>query len=214
MRRFTKQIRVPGFIGLADCGHEPRAVLEEDPREVAEEVHVAIELGQGSVEVGEGIPVSLRRPVDRRKRLPPRRLSVHAVASRQRSGEVTEPHRFGHVVVIARRQTHLAVAAHRSRGHRHDGDVAACLSLTVTETTHGFQSVHHGHLYIHQNDVEGFGFERIERLLAVTDDLGFMAKLGQEPDRERLVDGIVFRDEHSEPPAWSDRCSSPRVRLA
>ena len=112
---------------------------------------------------------------------------------------------LGDVVVHARFQAALPVAFHGMGGHRDDGDVAARLLLTRAQETGGLETVHLGHLNVHEDEVEGHpsGFGPLpggHGLLAVAGDGDRVPLLLQDAHGQPLVDGVVLGQQEAE--AW------------
>ena len=106
--------------------------------------------------------------------------------------------RFRHVPVHAGRQTALTVAVHRMRGHRDDPYVAAGLPLALPDGGGRVEAAHFRHLHIHQHHVERLARERGQRLEPIVRDRDYMSPFRQQPDRNALIDDVVFREEHAQ----------------
>ena len=62
--------------------------------------------------------------------------------------------RFGDVIIHAGGEALLAISRHRVRGHGNDRDMRGPALLVAAYGGGGLQSVHFGHVHIHQDDVE------------------------------------------------------------
>ena len=59
------------------------------------------------------------------------------------------------------------------------------------------QTIHHGHLYVHQNQVEVFGFNQVDGFTTMICYLHRQAFSFQQHARDFLVDFIVFHQQNS-----------------
>ena len=96
--------------------------------------------------------------------------------------------RLGDIGVHAGLQAAFAVAFHGVRGDRHDGDVVPGLLLAGADGGRGIVAVQLGHLDVHQDQIEVFGFERRQRFAAVGGNGDAMPVFLQQGDRQFLVD--------------------------
>jgi len=72
--------------------------------------------------------------------------------------------------------------------------------LALADRPRGRQPVHHGHLHVHQHDVERPALVRFDSLLPVVGDDRHVAHLFQQAHDHPLVDCVVFRHEHVQAP--------------
>ena len=83
--------------------------------------------------------------------------------------ELRHIHRFAQIIVHPRRQELFFVSGHgvRRHGDDRDFDVRAECSSPPSNQLGGLNSVHHGHLDVHEDEVEGVLGEALEGLLAI-----------------------------------------------
>ena len=106
--------------------------------------------------------------------------------------------RLGHVAVEAGLQATLAVAAHGVGGERHQRQVLARLPLALPDDGRHLETVHLGHLDVHQRHVIAARGERIEGGAAVADDGDGVAHLVEQPQHQPLVDHVVFGEQKTQ----------------
>ena len=75
--------------------------------------------------------------------------------------------RLGDVVVHPRRQAPFPIAAHGMRGHRDDGNVRVGTAFGGANGGRRFESVHLGHLHVHEDRVERLPPPRVDRFPAI-----------------------------------------------
>jgi len=132
----------------------------------------------------------------RRRRLPRRRGSFLRQPFGQRLSQLLRGHRLGHVVVHARLQAALAVALHGVRRHGdHRDKVVDAGEPPAADHAGGLYAVQLRHLHVHQHQVVGQGFQRLQRLRAVSHRVGAQAQLFKDAQRHLLVGDIVFRQQ-------------------
>ena len=106
-------------------------------------------------------------------------------------------HGLRNVVVHAGGEAKFTVALHRIRGERDDlglavdGEAGADLAA-------GFESVHLGHLEIHEHEIVGAAFEGGEDFEAVGDGVGVVAEALEEAEGDLLVHGVVLGEKDVE----------------
>ncbi|MFM1941794.1 MAG: hypothetical protein RI897_776 [Verrucomicrobiota bacterium] len=105
---------------------------------------------------------------------------------------------FGEVVIHACAEAVFAVAVHGVGGHGDDGDGGWGGGRGVgggADCPGGFESIHDGHLAVHEDEVIGGIAEHFEGFLAVRGDIGLVAESGESFGGDDLVGGVVFDDE-------------------
>jgi hypothetical protein len=122
--------------------------------------------------------------------LPPK---IPAEAIRQLAGHnglaQVRVHAGGHAVIT--------VFAHHIGGERNDGHslAEAILALQFTDAGGGGESVHDGHLAIHQHDIERTLREALQSLGPVVRDRDLAGQFLQQPVRDALIHRIVLDQE-------------------
>ncbi len=121
----------------------------------------------------------------------------------QHGSQDCSAHGFGEVVVHARVEALLAIAADGGRGHGDDEHVADGGIGVLADEFRGVVAVEDGHLDVHEDEVEGLVFEGaaaegFHGLEAVAVGFGFEAQLCDEGDGDFLVDGVVLGDADAE----------------
>lgn len=79
-----------------------------------------------------------------------------------------------------------------------DGRVTVEGGIEGPNANGGFVTVHFGHLDVHEHQVEDLALDGHDGLTAVGHDAHAVALPMEECDTERLVDGVVFHEEHPE----------------
>ena len=77
--------------------------------------------------------------------------------------QILVPQRLGDVIIHTGGQALIAVAFECVGGEGDDGDVAARLGLALANRGRGLQPIHRRHLNVHQYQVKGFAFPRLDR---------------------------------------------------
>ena len=108
-----------------------------------------------------------------------------------------DPDRLDHVVVHAGGQARLAVALHRVGGHRDDARALA-VRPSRRDAPRRLEAVHLGHLHVHQHHVVGLARDRLDRLDAVRRQVGAVAHLLQQAQRQLLVHDVVFGEQDAQ----------------
>ncbi len=118
-------------------------------------------------------------------------------------GEVFDADRLGDVRIHAGGQAGFAVAAHGIGGHGDDAGPGpfGVVLLEFPDGPGGGESVHLGHLAVHQDDVELGAGGDFEGFAAVGDEAGAVAQLFEHEQRQSLVDGMILGHENAE---WRD----------
>ncbi len=96
--------------------------------------------------------------------------------------------------VHARIETSLAVGLRRVGGERDDGQVAAA-GRQLADARRRFESVHLGHLAVHEHEVVGGAADRFDCLPPVDGQLRAVAEPLEHPHDDLLIDFVVFGDE-------------------
>ena len=122
----------------------------------------------------------------------------------ERVEQFAETDRFRYIAVHARGQTTFFIALHDMRRHRDDGNMLPGLIFAVADSCGCFQAVHFGHLYVHQDEIEGLRAEGCQRLQAVTCDHDGMAGFFEHALGDSLVDYVVLGEQN---PQWDDGSS-------
>jgi hypothetical protein len=103
---------------------------------------------------------------------------------------------LGEVVVHAGGEALVAVALHGVGGQGDHRQVVAALALPGAQQRGGLVAVHHRHLAVHQDGVEGLRGRQREGFLAVLGDGHREAQLLQHRAGELLVDRVVLGQQH------------------
>src|SRR5215211_1550274 len=117
-------------------------------------------------------------------------------AAAQGGGQLLHSDRLAEVVVHPRGQTGLALLLHGAGGRRDDVRPSP-LWPSLVDAARGLQPVHRRHLHVHEHDVVGPPFERLEGFQPVRGHLGPVAELPQHKQGKPLVDDVVLR--HQDP---------------
>jgi hypothetical protein len=99
---------------------------------------------------------------------------------------------FLKISVHSGRKAMLAVTIQRMGSERNDRHMSASLLFLTTDFSGGFQSIHLGHLHVHEDHVEMIRLHRGNRLLAVESYLDTMALLLQDLEGEMLIHRTIF----------------------
>ena len=111
----------------------------------------------------------------------------------ERRRQQLRAHGLGQVVVHARGEAHLAVAAHGVRRHRDDPQRP--VGPLPADPPGRLEAVHLGHLHVHQDDVVRLPLDGVEHLEPVLGDVRRVADALEEPERELHVHGVVLGQE-------------------
>lgn len=95
-------------------------------------------------------------------------------------------------------QATLGISAEGKSGEGKDDGAVAGLLVTLANFPSGLQTIHDGHLDVHEYAVKAFLRKSIEGLLAVLDAAGAMAGFLKNAFDEGTVDFIVFGYEQME----------------
>ena len=112
--------------------------------------------------------------------------------------------RLGNIVIHACLQTAIAIAFHRIRRHRDDRYLLetvdrgypAAPQFAGADRLRRLKPVHDGHLHVHQDDVEMFTLEALDRLLAIGRNADPVAGLFKQMQCQFLIDQVVFDEQH------------------
>ena len=105
--------------------------------------------------------------------------------------------RLGEIVVHARGDAALAVAAHRVSRQRDDRDIVIPDSGPwVTNPSGGGIAIDLGHLTVHQHQVVILLCEPVETFPSVFHRISGVAELGQYGEGYAAVNGVVLREEY------------------
>ena len=74
---------------------------------------------------------------------------------------------FGDIVIHPGCQAALAITLGGVSRHGNNRDMAAVLFFDLTNFAGGLETIHFGHLNVHQYDIEGIRVKRFHRLLTV-----------------------------------------------
>lgn len=107
---------------------------------------------------------------------------------------------LGDEVVHAGLEAEVAVCGEGVGSHGDDGDAGGRPGgeLAGADAAGTFVAVHGRHLDIHEDCVEGAGFEDLECGVAVGGDDGGVSVFREEAGGESLIDGVVLNEEDSE----------------
>ena len=86
----------------------------------------------------------------------------------------------------------ITIALHGAGGERDDGDLPAILPLPGANEPRGLETIHFGHVDVHQDRVEELLFEAIDRLDTIVRNDDLMAEFFEQTRRDFLVDAIVL----------------------
>ena len=93
-------------------------------------------------------------------------------------------------------QAPFAVSLHGPGGHGHYRHVPPGFAFQLADFGRGFQTVHLGHLHVHQNDVEFLGFDCLNGLLTVVGN-GHLVKIAAEQTNDEfLIDETIFDQQY------------------
>ena len=116
----------------------------------------------------------------------------------ERRHELLGADRLRDVVVHAGREARLAILGERVRRHR--DDVRAALGRpALADPARRVEAVELRHLDVHQDDVVRPALERLDRLEPVVRDVGAVAELLEEAQRDLLVHRVVLREQDAKP---------------
>ena len=108
--------------------------------------------------------------------------------------------RLRQIAVHPGRQTALAIAGHRVRGHRDDAHVPAGPPFFPANRRRRLEAVHLRHLHVHQDEIEGLPLQSLQDRSSGRRNGDCMAAAGEPFDRHLLVDDVVFRKQHVHTP--------------
>jgi hypothetical protein len=112
--------------------------------------------------------------------------------------EFLSPDGFRKISIHSRREETFAVAFHSVRGKGDDWSVKPRLFFTLWQLTGGFESIHFGHLHIHQDQIVSSLFEGARSLASVGNNLDGVPTLLEETCHEPLVHCVVLSDQDAE----------------
>src|SRR3954466_1066829 len=117
---------------------------------------------------------------------------------RKHEVELLRVHRLGHVVIHANGQTAFTISAHRMRRQRNDGNVST-RRLATTYLARRLDTVHLGHLYVHEDQVELLTLASLDSSATVVCDGYPMSSLREQSLNDCLIHRVVFgnQDVHS-----------------
>ena len=107
--------------------------------------------------------------------------------------------RFTQVIVHAGRQARFAVTLQRIGRDGDDGQHArvAALLFMAADFRRGGKAVHHGHLAVHQDQIEILGLRRLQGFFAVVRAHHVQAQAVEHGQRHFHVDWIVLGQQHA-----------------
>jgi hypothetical protein len=91
------------------------------------------------------------------------------------------------------------------RGPSDNENVFPRTSFSGTNSGSGFEPIHFGHLYVHEDQVEAFLGRQLDRNFAIGRDGDFVSMLFEHAHREHLIDGVIFGQEDSKMPHVESR---------
>ena len=100
--------------------------------------------------------------------------------------------RFGQIIVHARFEASFPVAFHGVGRHGHDGNADLRFRFPASDGRRGLEPVHHGHLDVHEDEVEHPPGPRFDRPFSVPGRGHRMAAFLEQVDGDFLVDRIVL----------------------
>ena len=121
---------------------------------------------------------------------------------------------FDDVAVHSRRQATFLVAFHGVGGHGDDRQVSAGGLLPRADDPGGLETIHVGHLHIHQDQIESAGARLVQggqRFSPVPGDDHRVAALSEQPRGDQLVDLVVLGQENAQlSPAFAQGVTGDR----
>ena len=130
-----------------------------------------------------------------------RRTSARALNPiRQKIPHVVQLERLGEIIVHSRSEAAFAVASHRVGGKRDDRSARrggrAC-RLELAQDAGRLETVHLGHLAVHQNEIESGAVHGGDGFTPVVRHFDVATKAFQHGQRYLLIHGIVFGQKHA-----------------
>ena len=188
-----ESVGIAGCHRLAGVRHELAAALQEQPHDLAEQLHVAVDPVQqrGAIEYDFFGARRFRTP--RGDKLQP----LDGFEKRRRLD------RLDQTAVHPRLQAALAIARHCVSGQRDDGNMFAGDFFPVADGKSGFNSVHSGHLHVHEDEVETPALQRLQRRGAVVRRDHLVARFLKYALGQRAIDRIVLDQQNVQLPADS-----------
>ena len=115
-----------------------------------------------------------------------------------RRNQLLRIYRLGNIAVHAGRQTSVAVALHDSRRECNDWKMSAGGPFLLANSAGGGESIHFGHLDVHENDVEVLQLKGFDGFATVFDTDDRMPALLQNACGDALIHGVVFGQQNLE----------------
>ncbi|MNG99105.1 hypothetical protein D3C79_582680 [compost metagenome] len=143
----------------------------------------ALQVGEGAClhVVGQRLMLGLHHPVARQPAL-------------QRLKQLGRGDGFGDEIVHAGRFTCLSVFL---KGTRRQGEDRKQLPAGQgADGARGIVTIHHRHLYVHQDEIEGVLADALQRLLAIDGGLDDEAAVAKQLQHHFAVDGVVFHQQY------------------
>ncbi|EXI88900.1 MAG: hypothetical protein AW11_02003 [Candidatus Accumulibacter regalis] len=121
--------------------------------------------------------------------------------------------RLGQIIVHAGGEAAFPVTVHGVGGHRDDRlSPLASGHFGRADPARCFEPVHDRHHHVHQHDVEAFATQPINGGLAVLHQCDAVTPAFEQPDRQLLVDGVVFDEQNGQRRSCSRRRLLVRAR--
>ena len=111
--------------------------------------------------------------------------------------EIGEAHGFCQIVVHPGSQAGVAVDRPHVCRHRDDRRMLARAQFALANFRRRLEAVHHRHVAIHEDQIVRRCRERRNGLAAVVDGHGGKTELQELFEREALIDGVVFDEQHA-----------------
>ena len=97
--------------------------------------------------------------------------------------QLLRPNRLGNVIIHTGFQAAFLVPQHRMSRHGDDGDVFSGLAFDLPNGLCRLQTVHPGHLNIHQDEIKHLLLDRLKSFRAVSRHTHLMPSLLEQPQR-------------------------------
>src|SRR5580704_5154374 len=109
-----------------------------------------------------------------------------------RSGQLRRVDGLAYVVIHSGDDAFFSIAIHGAGGHGDDRDVSATGTFTRSNGGGGFETIHLGHLHIHEDEVERFAIQRRQSLEPVIGNHHGMTLFSQQVSCKLLIYGVIF----------------------